>query len=114
MSPELEGMAIDRRALVLEMFAVFDRTALRLFHQPRQFGFALDQRQGSQIAPIDMEKIEDVIGEALALAGLQRRLHRGKTRDPVFCLPNHLPVNHRPTPSNLAASRADVRKLFPP
>ncbi len=58
-------MTQHRRALVLEMFAVFDQTALRLFHQPRQ---------GGQIAPIDMEKIEDVIGEALALAGLQRRL----------------------------------------
>src|SRR6516225_7488149 len=96
------------------MFAVFDRTALRLFHQPRQFGFALDQRQNGQIAPIDMEKIEDVINEALALACLQRRLQRGKARNAVFFLDDDLAVNQRRARRKLGDGGGDVRKFFVP
>src|SRR6266481_7034357 len=107
-------MTQHRRALVLEMFAVFDRTALRLCDQPRQFGFALDQRQGGQIASIEMEKIEDIINKARALPCLQRCLQLGKTRNAFLVLDYDLAVDQRRMRRQLGNGGGDVRKFFAP
>src|SRR5262249_26696069 len=98
----------------LEVFAVSDRTALRLSHQPRQFDFALDQRQGGQIASIEMEKIEDIIDEALALARLQRRLQLGKTRNAFLVLDHDLAFDQLPPRRQPGKGCGVVWKFFVP
>src|SRR5262249_39408087 len=81
---------------------------------PRQFGFALDQRQGGQIASIEMEKIEDIINEALALPCLQRGLQLGKTRNAFLVLDHDLAVDQRRVRRQLGNGRGDVWKFFAP
>src|SRR5262245_13201702 len=96
------------------MFAVSDRTALRLCDQPRQFGFALDHRQGGEIASIEMDKIEDIIDKALALARLQRSLQLGKTRNAFLVLDHDLAVDQRRARRQPGNGGGDVWKFFAP
>ena len=61
-----------------------------------------------------MEKIEDVIDEALALPCLQRRLQLGKTRNAFLVLDHDLAVDQRRLRGQLGDGGGDVRKFFGP
>src|SRR6516225_11411545 len=96
------------------MFTVSDRTALRPFDQLCQFGLALDQRHGGQIASIEMEKIEDIVNEALALPCLQRGLQLGKIRNAFLVLDHDLAVDQRRMRGQLGNGGGDVGKFLAP
>ena len=91
-----------------EVLAVPDWSS-SLSNQARQFPLALDQRQRDQVTPIEVEKIENVVDEPLALAGLERRLQSGKSCDAVL-LDDDLPVDQGGAGGKTGDGDGDVGK----
>ena len=67
-SPISQAWREDGGAALLEMLAQPDGAALIVADEARELCLALDQRQLGEIAPIEVQEIEDVIDEGLLLA----------------------------------------------
>src|SRR5438876_4499084 len=96
------------------MLTVCDASAFPATKQPRECGFAFDQRQVRQIAAVEMQKVKDVIDEAFPLACLERRLQLGKARNARLGLDYHFAVDQRVARSELGDRGADVGEFFAP
>src|SRR5262249_53882313 len=97
---------------IIEMLAVLDRSALP--DQSCQFRLAFDERQVGEIAPIEVEEIEHVIDEAVALSRLERGLQRRKAGDPALVLDHDLAVEQRRVGGKRGDGMGDVGKFFVP
>ena len=81
----LAGLGEEGRALALHMIGVANRAAFRQARdERRQQRLALDQRQAGEIAAVEMQQIEDVIGQPLGLAARERILQSSEAGDAIL------------------------------
>ena len=76
------------------------------FQQARQRGLARDEQLRCQIAAVEMQQVEDVIGEAVGAAVLQIGLQQREIADAVLVFHDHFAVNERSFQAGSAATAA--------
>ena len=82
------------RATFAEMLAEPDRRVAVAADELRQLRLALDERQVSEIAAVEIQEIEGIIDEDLAAPRFERRLQGGEARYPAL-LDHDLAVDQR-------------------
>src|SRR5215467_11497256 len=95
------------------MLAVPDRPA-SLADEAGQFRLALGQQQTREIAAVEMQEIEDIIDEAMAVARLERRLQTREAGATVLVLDHDLAVEQRGTRRKVGDGVGNVRKPLGP
>src|SRR5262249_17679113 len=98
------------------MLAVADRRGARprRAEQALERGLAFDERQLRQVAPVEMQQVEHIVYEALAVLGFQRLLQHREVRNAALVLDYDFPVDERGLRRQLGDRGGDVRELVGP
>ena len=93
---DFAGILENERPVPVEMLGVADQAVLlAVFSKSRECRLALGERLAGQVAAVEMQKIEDVIDEAIAAAIFQIGLQQREIADAVLILDDDFAVEQR-------------------
>src|SRR5262249_37140186 len=82
--------------------------------QALERGLAFDERQLRQVVPVEMQQVEYIVDEVLAVLGLERLLQLREVGNATLVFDHDFAVNKRGLPGQLADRSSDVRELVGP